>query len=110
MSYFNLKFRVDFLGHVKNVMINILFFTVYYVGTIVLYSVSVVHTYVHIHTHIYLHMYKLHYTYKLYKYYISFKYFRKFNFLFPACMYPTFVFTALEIYNPCMVLGLLLIP
>jgi len=29
MSYFNLKFRVDFLGHVKNVIINILFFTVY---------------------------------------------------------------------------------
>jgi len=26
---FNLKFRVDFLGHVKNVIINILFFTVY---------------------------------------------------------------------------------
>jgi len=31
MSYFNLKFRVDFLGHVKNVIINILFFTVYVV-------------------------------------------------------------------------------
>jgi len=30
MSYFNLKFRMDFLGHVKNVMINILFFTVLY--------------------------------------------------------------------------------
>jgi len=29
MSYLNLKFRVDFLGHVKNVIINILFFTVY---------------------------------------------------------------------------------
>jgi len=29
MSYFNLKFRVDFVGHVKNVIINILFFTVY---------------------------------------------------------------------------------
>jgi len=29
MNYFNLKFRVDFLGHVKNVIINILFFTVY---------------------------------------------------------------------------------
>jgi len=29
MSYFNLKFRVDFMGHVKNVIINILFFTVY---------------------------------------------------------------------------------
>jgi len=29
MSYFNLKFRVDFLGRVKNVIINILFFTVY---------------------------------------------------------------------------------
>jgi len=29
MSYFNLKFRVDFLEHVKNVIINILFFTVY---------------------------------------------------------------------------------
>jgi len=28
MSYFNLKFRVDFLGHVKNVKINILFSTV----------------------------------------------------------------------------------
>jgi len=32
MSYFNLKFRVDFLGHVKNVKINIVFFTVYTVG------------------------------------------------------------------------------
>jgi len=30
MSYFNLKFRVDFVGHVKNIIINILFFTVYY--------------------------------------------------------------------------------
>jgi len=29
MSYFNLNFRVDFLGYVKNVIINILFFTVY---------------------------------------------------------------------------------
>jgi len=31
MSYFNLKFRVDFLGHVKNVkiIINIFFYTVY---------------------------------------------------------------------------------
>jgi len=29
MSYFNLKFRVDFLRHVKNVKINILFSTVY---------------------------------------------------------------------------------
>jgi len=29
MNYFNLKFRVNFLGHVKNVKINILFFTVY---------------------------------------------------------------------------------
>jgi len=30
MNYFNLKFRVDFLGKsVKNVIINILFFTVY---------------------------------------------------------------------------------
>jgi len=29
MSHFNLKFRVDFLGHVKNAKINILFFTVY---------------------------------------------------------------------------------
>jgi len=29
MSYFNLKFRVDFLGHVENVIIHILFFTVY---------------------------------------------------------------------------------
>jgi len=29
MSYFDLKFGVDFLGHVKNVIINILFFTVY---------------------------------------------------------------------------------
>jgi len=29
MSYFNLKFKVDFLGHVKNVIINILFFTVH---------------------------------------------------------------------------------
>jgi len=29
MSYFNLKFKADFLGHVKNVIINILFFTVY---------------------------------------------------------------------------------
>jgi len=29
MSYFNLKFRMNFLGHVKNVIINILFFTVY---------------------------------------------------------------------------------
>jgi len=28
MSYLNLKFRVDFLGHVKNFIINILFFTV----------------------------------------------------------------------------------
>jgi len=25
MSYFNLKFRVDLLGHVKNVKINIVF-------------------------------------------------------------------------------------
>jgi len=29
MNYFNLKFKVDFLGHVKNVIINILFFTMY---------------------------------------------------------------------------------
>jgi len=29
MSQFNLKFRVDFLEHMKNVIINILFFTVY---------------------------------------------------------------------------------
>jgi len=29
MSYFNLKFRADFLGYVKNVIINILFFTVH---------------------------------------------------------------------------------
>jgi len=28
MSYFNLKSRVDFLGHVKNIIISILFFTV----------------------------------------------------------------------------------
>jgi len=28
MSYFTLKFRVDFLGHVKNVIMDILFFTV----------------------------------------------------------------------------------
>jgi len=34
MSYFNLKFRVDFLGHVKNVIINILFLlcSFYYVS------------------------------------------------------------------------------
>jgi len=32
MSYFNLKFRVDFLGHVKNVKIKILFFTVYLIA------------------------------------------------------------------------------
>jgi len=29
MSYFNLKFRVNFLGHEKNVKVIILFFTVY---------------------------------------------------------------------------------
>jgi len=29
MSYFNLKFRMDFLGHVKNVIIYILFFIMY---------------------------------------------------------------------------------
>jgi len=39
MSYFNLKFRVDFLGHVKNVMINILFFTVYICNFLIAYTI-----------------------------------------------------------------------
>jgi len=38
MSYFNLKFRVDFLGHVKNIKINILFFTVYLLLIVSLHS------------------------------------------------------------------------
>jgi len=37
MSDFNLKFKVDFPGHVKNVIINILFFTVYFLKSVLLY-------------------------------------------------------------------------
>jgi len=45
MSYFNLKFIVDFLGHVKNVKINILFFTVYiYLCSLQLTRVHVIST------------------------------------------------------------------
>jgi len=40
VSYFDLKFRVDFLGPVKNVKINILFFTVYGVIEIVILNIK----------------------------------------------------------------------
>jgi len=35
MSYFNLKFRVNFLGHVKNVIINVLFYCIVVIGIVV---------------------------------------------------------------------------